>query len=161
VLIGWVGLDAVVDEELLDLLFGVAGGRAGAAGEVFYGVEAAGRGGDGDADGGEPGGENVVAVMGTIHPEFVDDGGSRGGPCYIFGDGAEVHSSLRGAGDEVWLAGILVLDLAALPGHDGEVGVSGTGESRIPGEGWEIVLGAGLVGEHDEELLVGSLGAGH
>lgn len=155
---GGVGLDAVVDEELLDLFFSAAGSRVRDAAEVFDGVEAGGRRGDGDADGGELRRENVVAVMGTIHPGLVDGGCGGNGAGYVFGDGAEVRSRLRGAGDEIGLSGVLVLGGTALPGHDGDVGASGTGESRVPGERREIVLGAGMVGEDEEELLVGGLG---
>ena len=71
-----------------------------------------------------------------------------------------MRSGLVCAGDEIGFAGILVLGWAALPSHDDEVSVSGAGEGRVPGEGWEIVLGAGLVGEDEEELLVGGLGVG-
>ena len=160
VLGGGVGLDAVGDEELLDLLFGTAGGGVGDAGEVFDGVESGGCGDDGDADGGEARGKQVGAVRRAVHPGLVGCGGAGRGAGYVFGDGAEVYSSLVCSGDEIGFAGILVLGWTALPSHDGEVGVGGAGEGRVPGEGWEIVLGAGLVGEDEEELLVGGLGVG-
>jgi hypothetical protein len=160
VLRGGVGLDAAGDEELLDLFFGAAGGGVGDAAEVFDGVEAGGCGGDGDADGSERRGEQVGAVRRTVHPGLVGCGGAGRGAGYVFGDGAEVRAGLVCAGDEIGFAGILVLGWTALPGHDGEVSVRGAGEGRVPGEGWEIVLGAGLVGEDEEELLVGGLGVG-
>jgi hypothetical protein len=160
VLGGRVGLDAAGDEELLDLFFGAVGGGVGDAAEVFDGVEAGGCGGDGNADGGERRGEQVGAVRGAVHPGLVGCGGAGRGAGYVFGDGAEVCAGLVCAGYEIWFAGILVLGWTALPGHDGEVSVRCAGKSRVPGEGWEIVLGAGLVGEDQEELLVGGLGVG-
>ena len=53
-----------------------------------------------------------------------------------------------------------VLGDAGVLDNYGEVELRGFGEGWVPGEGFEVVLGAGFIGEVDQGLFGGGLGVG-
>ena len=126
----WVrrGLDASVQEHLRSALLYIAGVEVGdATAEVFDGIEdrlrlaASADGGDSYADGGEFWVEQVGAMGRAVHPGVVDLRCGAGVSGDVLGDGAEVDSGLGGAGEEVRLAGVLMLGGASCAG--GEIDV--------------------------------------
>jgi hypothetical protein len=155
-LLGRVGLQAMLGEELLDLLFnGCTGHGCIGAAEVLNGGEASGSLCDCDPDGGELGVEDVFAVVGAVHPALVNLERGLGIGGEILGDCAEVRSSLPAASDEVGLTGVFVLDGAGVLDDNAKMLTGGAGERGVPGEGLQAVLGTCLVGEVEESFLSG------
>jgi hypothetical protein len=147
-------------KELLDLLFDSSGGEdvRGVAEVLDGGEEAVGSDGDGNADGGEAGAEEVGAVAGAIDPALVDLEGGLVVGGEVFGNGAEVSSGLVASGDEIGLAGIFVIECAGVLEDYAKVLTGGAGQRGVPGERWQAVLSAELVGEVEEGFFVGGLG---
>ena len=134
---GGDGGEALVEKELGDV--GLDGGAAedgGGVAEVLDGEEGAVLLDDGDADGGELRAEQVGAVDRGLEPELRDGGGvGAGGAAKVFGDPAEVGSGLRGAGGEIGLTGVLVLERTqAGVRHVRGVLAGGESEGGIPGQ---------------------------
>jgi hypothetical protein len=124
---------------------------ADGAGEVLYGVELVVSADDGDADGIYLWIHQVSAVMGRVHPEFVD-GDGVGGFGYVFRDNAEVGSGAGSAGGEVGFVVELMGDSGVL-GHLSRVLPGSLGEDGIETEGWKSLACSGLVCGGEEVLF--------
>jgi hypothetical protein len=72
----------------------------------------------------------------------------------VFGDCGEAGAGASAASDEVGFAGILVEELAGVANDPLKVSASGPGECIVPVEARDVVLGAKLIGESQEGLLV-------
>lgn len=145
--VGCGGGDAVLLQKLGNAFFdAIVLLDSYAAGEVLDGVEEATLFDDGDSDRVEVGVEEIGAVGGSGHPDFLEVCGTFAVAADVLGDGGEVGSGVGSAGLEVGLSGVLMEIFALILDYALEVGVGGVGEGAVPVQRREVVGGSGLVG---------------